>query len=152
MVRASALLGLTFKAGTDDLRESPALRLAEVLVARGATVVAFDPVATDVGRRAAGARWREHPGLSGPRPRPRSDADAVVVGTEWPEFGRLDWAAIAPAMRGRVIADARRIVDRAAANEAGLTVVTLGVAYPPDARATDEPSLVAVPVGTAAVV
>jgi hypothetical protein len=43
-------------------------------------------------------------------------------------------------------------VDRAAANGAGLTVVTLGVAYPPDARAADEPSMVAVPVGTAAVV
>ena len=44
-----AVLGLTFKANTDDLRESPALRLAERLVARGATVVAFDPVATERG-------------------------------------------------------------------------------------------------------
>ena len=58
-------------------------------------------------------------------------ADAIVVGTEWPEFGRLDWAAIAPTMRGRVIADARRIVDRVAANDAGLTVVTLGVEHAP---------------------
>ncbi len=145
------LLGLTFKAGTDDLRESPALRLAEVLVARGATVVAFDPVATD-----AGVAQLARDGVSiqgvGSAAAAALGADAVVVGTEWPEFAGLDWASIAAGMRGTVVADARRIVDRTAANGAGLTVVTLGVEYPPEARAAVEPSLVAVPVGTAAVV
>ena len=141
------LLGLTFKAGTDDLRESPALRLAEVLVQGGAHVTAYDPVATQTGvaqlARAgitvAGAASAEAAA---------ADADSLVVGTEWPEFGRLDWAAIAPTMRGRVIADARRIVDRAAANDAGLTVVTLGVEHAPAPETANEPSLVAVPMGT----
>ncbi len=55
-------------------------------------------------------------------------------------------------MRGRVIADARRIVDRIAANDAGLTVVTLGVEHAPAAPVPKEPSLVAVPMGTPAAV
>ena len=80
------------------------------------------------------------------------DADSVVVGTEWPEFSHLDWAAIGRTMRGRVIADARRIVDRVAANEAGLTVVTLGVEHAPGGSVPNELSLVAVPMGTPAAV
>jgi UDPglucose 6-dehydrogenase len=59
------------------------------------------------------------------------DADAVVVATEWPEFALLDWEAIAPTMRGRVVADARRIVDVRAASAAGLEVISLGVAAAP---------------------
>jgi len=145
------LLGMTFKAGTDDLRESPALRLAEVLVRAGAHVTAFDPVAT-----AAGVAQLERAGITvsaaDSAQAAALDADSVVVGTEWPEFSRLDWASIAPTMRGRVIADARRIVDRIAANDAGLTVVTLGVEHAPGAAVPKEPSLVAVPMGTPAAV
>ena len=54
-------------------------------------------------------------------------ADAVVVATEWSEFGELDWAEIAPTMRGDVIVDGRRVVDTDAAAAAGLRVVALGV-------------------------
>jgi hypothetical protein len=50
-----------------------------------------------------------------------------VVATEWPEFGQLDWASIAPTMAGRVVIDGRRMVDVAAAGMAGLRVVALGV-------------------------
>jgi UDPglucose 6-dehydrogenase len=143
-----AVLGLTFKANTDDLRESPALRLAERLVARGADVVAFDPVATDrgvaqlaaTGVTAAGAATAEAAIV---------DADAVVVGTEWPEFRQLDWAALAPRMRGRFIADGRKVVDVTAATAAGLTVVTLGVPHEPAAAKTQP---VAIGVAAAAIV
>jgi UDPglucose 6-dehydrogenase len=134
-----ALLGLTFKAGTDDLRESPAIRLAERLVARGAAVVAFDPVATERGiaQLASGGTVVE------PAPSATAaiaDADAVVVGTEWPEFRQLDWVAVAPTMRGTVVADGRRVVDIEGATKAGLTVVTLGVPHSPD-HASGEPVL-----------
>ena len=54
-------------------------------------------------------------------------ADAVVVATEWPEFGRLAWSEIAPSMNGSVIVDGRRVVDTEAASAAGLRVVALGV-------------------------
>ncbi len=125
-----ALLGLTFKAGTDDLRESPALRLGQALLARGVTVVAFDPLALEAGaaalRRAvpaAGAAVLTAPDEASAC----AGSDAVVVATEWPQFAQLDWAAIAPTMRGRVIIDGRRIVDVAGAMAAGSRVVALGV-------------------------
>ena len=131
--RRVALLGLTFKAGTDDLRESPALRLARALLARGASVAAWDPLALEPGvallRHEAGAgtgpaRAIEAAGSVVDAVR---DADAVVVATEWPELGRLDWASLAPAMAGNVIIDGRQIVDVASATAAGLHVVSLGV-------------------------
>jgi hypothetical protein len=53
--------------------------------------------------------------------------DAVVVATEWPELGTLDWAGLARVMAGDVVIDGRRIVDVAAATAAGLHVVSLGV-------------------------
>ncbi len=130
-----ALLGLTFKAGTDDLRESPAIRLGQVLLSRGATVVAWDPLAGAAGvGRAPGGR-RRAPGVAPRRfgraaPQSAVDAcrgaDAVVVATEWPEFAALDWAAIAPTMAGDLVVDGRRIVDAGAAAAAGLRVLSLG--------------------------
>jgi UDPglucose 6-dehydrogenase len=123
-----ALLGLTFKAGTDDLRESPALRLGAALLARGALVTVYDPLAL---RRGAAALERMAPGAALRTADSAADAcagmDAVVVATEWPEFGRLDWAAIAPTMRGDVVVDGRRIVDDAVATTAGLRLLALGV-------------------------
>ena len=123
-----ALLGLTFKAGTDDLRESPAIRLGQALAARGATVVTFDPVSLEGGTAMlqqlvpGGAIEAAESAAAA-----CSGADAVVVATEWPEFSQLPWAEIAPAMSGTVVVDGRRVVDTAAATEAGLRVVALGV-------------------------
>jgi UDPglucose 6-dehydrogenase len=143
-----AVLGLTFKANTDDLRESPALRLAERLAARGARVVAFDPVATDRGIAQLAAGGVSAMGAASVEAA-IAGADAVVVATEWPEFRQLDWAALASTMRGRVVADARRVVDVTAATAAGLTVVILGVSHEPEVH-TSEP--IAVGIAAAAVV
>jgi UDPglucose 6-dehydrogenase len=140
-----AVLGLTFKANTDDLRESPALRLAERLAARGAQVVAYDPVATERGLAqlaAGGVTVGGAPSAEAAI----SGADAVVVGTEWPEFRQLDWASLVTTMRGTVIADGRRVIDIERATAAGLTVVTLGVTHAP---AQHEAQPVAVPVAAA---
>ncbi|MFV2063358.1 MAG: UDP-glucose/GDP-mannose dehydrogenase family protein [Chloroflexota bacterium] len=127
-----ALLGLTFKAGTDDLRESPALRLGELMLARGADVVAFDPVALESGS----ARLRDFASATDGAAtvvaaESAADAcaaaDAVVLATEWPQFKQLDWAAIAATMKGRLIVDGRHVVDGDAATAAGLRVISLGV-------------------------
>lgn len=125
--RLAAVLGLTFKAGTDDLRESPALRLAARLAARGARLAAWDPVATEPGTADLAAR-----GIAVRAATSAADAcagaDLVVVATEWPELRVLDWGAVAAVMPGRTILDARAIVDRRAAAEAGFATIVLGVA------------------------
>jgi UDPglucose 6-dehydrogenase len=119
--RHIGLLGLAFKANTDDVRESPALALARLLRGAGATVVATDP-------RAASQAQRVDPDLSvGDSPEAvAAGADAILVATEWPEYREIDWAACAAAMRGRLVFDLRAVVDRAAAAQAGLRVVGLG--------------------------
>jgi UDPglucose 6-dehydrogenase len=121
-----ALLGLTFKAGTDDIRESPAIRLARRLVARGASVRAFDPVASVKAIGELAADGIEVEGCASAEVA-CIGADAVVVATEWPEFRRLDWHVIAPQMRGRLVLDARHVVDVEEADAADLQVLVMGV-------------------------
>jgi UDPglucose 6-dehydrogenase len=119
--RRIALLGLAFKSNTDDVRESPALALATWLRTAGASVVAYDP-------RAEGTARRADPDLVlAPSAYEATDGvDAVLVATEWPEFGALDWTAIGARMRGDVVYDTRAIVDPAAVRGAGLRLERLG--------------------------
>ncbi|HEY7827248.1 MAG TPA: UDP-glucose/GDP-mannose dehydrogenase family protein [Candidatus Limnocylindrales bacterium] len=120
-----ALLGLTFKAGTGDLRESPALRIARGLLVRGALVRAFDPLASQAGvaelARSGDQAEAAESALEAVR-----DAEVVVIATEWPEFRGLDWTAVRSRMAGDLIVDARHIVDAAAAATVGLRVVGVG--------------------------
>jgi len=119
--RRIGLLGLAFKANTDDVRESPALALAANLRAAGAVVLAHDPRAED--------RARLADPLLNVAPTPLeavTGADAVVVATEWADYADLDWPAMAAAMRGTLVYDTRAVVDIEAAGAAGLRVVRLG--------------------------
>jgi UDPglucose 6-dehydrogenase len=116
-----ALLGLAFKARTDDVRESPALAIAQLLRTAGASVVATDP-------RAIATAKRVDPDLEtrDTAAEVAEGADAVVLVTEWPEYRDLDWAALAKAMRGDLLYDLRALVDRSAVEAAGLRAVVLG--------------------------
>jgi UDPglucose 6-dehydrogenase len=119
--RRVAVLGLAFKANTDDVRESPALALVSLLRASGAEVVATDP-------RAIPRALLADPGLvtvSSPE-EAAVGADAVLVVTEWADYRDLDWVRLAARMRGRVVYDTRAIVDRTAAEAAGLRLTSLG--------------------------
>jgi UDPglucose 6-dehydrogenase len=119
--RRIGLLGLAFKANTDDVRESPALALAAKLRAAGATVLAHDP-------RAEARALLADPELSVAETALEAvaDADAVVIATEWTDYGQLDWVPIAASMRGVLVYDTRAIVDVGAATAAGLQVERLG--------------------------
>jgi UDPglucose 6-dehydrogenase len=119
--RRVALLGLAFKAGTDDVRDSPALALAALLRDRGATVVGCDP-------KAAAATTRLAPWITicdGPR-EAATDADVVVLATEWPEYITLSPADLAEVMRGDVLFDARNALDPGPVRAAGLRYVGIG--------------------------
>lgn len=117
--RTVAVLGLSFKPDTDDLRDSPAVELAERLMAAGAVVRAHDP---------AVAKVPELPGLEVvPDPVTAAvDADAIVLATDWREYSRIDFAAAAAVMRGRLAFDARNVWDRAAVEAAGLRYRGIG--------------------------
>lgn len=115
------VLGLTFKAGTDDLRESPAVDLTNELADHGVTVTAFDP-AVETHPEGVDSRVRVAPDeLS-----VAMGADAVVVATEWGQFSDLDWTKIAESMRGRIVVDYRNIVDRDKVVAAGLELHQVG--------------------------
>jgi UDPglucose 6-dehydrogenase len=130
-----AIQGLAFKAGTDDTRQSPALRLIDALTQRSVRRIrAYDPLVRAVPNR---------PGVEVcPDPyRAARAADVVVVATEWPAFCQLDWERMAGLVARREVYDARGVVDVAAATSAGFRVRSL-VRQPADgaAAATDTSS------------
>ena len=141
--RRIGLLGLAFKAGTDDVRDSPALAIARMLVERGAIVVAHDPAA------AANAA-RELPALQlVSTPESVADGvDVVVVGTEWPEYRALDWASIRERMAGDVVVDGRRLLDAGLLQGLGLRYVAVGRSPGLDARPTSATNGVPDPSGS----
>jgi UDPglucose 6-dehydrogenase len=102
-----ALFGLTFKAGTDDLRDSPALAVAALLKQAGADLVGYDPSLT-VGNTKIDGRLltaADDPYVAA------KDAEAIVILTEWPDFRVLDWSRIAAAVRQPIIVDTRNLLD-----------------------------------------
>lgn len=114
------LLGLAFKAGSADTRESPALALARILANGGRRVQAYDPAVRDAPDAAIGQ-------LAADAVAACRDADAVVVATEWPEFAALDLAALRRVTRGDVLVDGRAIIDPARAVAAGFRYRGVGV-------------------------
>jgi UDPglucose 6-dehydrogenase len=113
--RRVAMWGVAFKAGTDDVRESPALRIAALLQADGAEVVAYDPEASSDSLRMAPDALAAV-----------ADADVLLVATEWKEFQGVDLTEVAKAMRGHRVVDARNLLDPRAVRSAGLDYWGLG--------------------------
>jgi UDPglucose 6-dehydrogenase len=116
-----ALLGLAFKADTDDVRYSPALRVAQLLLDRGADVVGYDPQA------AANAAYvlPALPQVSSAEAA-LAGASVAVIATEWPEFRELDWATIGKTMAVRSIIDGRRLLDPAKMQALGYQYESIG--------------------------
>lgn len=121
--RTVALLGLTFKPDTDDLREAPSLTIAAAALAAGARVVAYDPMASARIRAASLV-----PGLEivDSAMDALDGADVAGLVTEWREFTELDWASVAAVMLGSTLVDGRNTLDPAAIEAAGLTYVGFG--------------------------
>jgi UDPglucose 6-dehydrogenase len=115
------LLGLTFKAGTDDLRDSPALTVASLLAAEGADLIGYDPaVPVAVPGMTDDLQVTDDPLKAA------SGAAALVVLTEWPEFRLLDWGRIAELIERRIVIDTRNLLDADVLRRVGFEVRGIG--------------------------
>lgn len=106
------LLGLAFKAGTADTRESPAVALAKMLIDGGLTTLAFDPAVRDLPQEP-----RVH--IRASIVEACAEADAVVIATEWPTFSDIDLVGLRKITRGDLLFDGRSVLSPAAVTRAG---------------------------------
>jgi UDPglucose 6-dehydrogenase len=121
--RTIGLLGLAFKPNTDDLREAPAIEIAQKLIDRGVRVKAHDPIAMEKfnsGHGKMGVVLCDTPEATA------EGCDALVLVTEWNEYRDLDWEAIGKSMRSPFLLDGRHCLDSEKLIRAGLTYTTLG--------------------------
>ena len=117
-----AVLGLTFKPETDDMRDAPSIPLVNRLAEQGAAIRAFDPEGMAQARphlpEAVSYCRDAHDALTG--------ADVLVLITEWNEFRALSPGRLLELMRGRVVVDLRNVFDPVAMRDAGLTYLGIG--------------------------
>ncbi|WP_439880215.1 UDP-glucose dehydrogenase family protein [Pontibacter sp. MBLB2868] len=118
-----AIWGLSFKPKTDDMREAPSLVIIEKLLARGAKVRAYDPVAMKEARHTLGDTIEygkdEYEALI--------DADALLLVTEWPEFRSPNFNVVSKLMKDKVVFDGRNIYEAADMREKGFTYYGIGI-------------------------
>jgi len=116
-----AVLGLTFKPNTDDMREAPSLEIVPALIAAGARVRAYDPAGMAEAKNLLDrVEWCEGEYET------MQDADALVIVTEWNAFRALDPQRIRAAMRAPVVVDLRNVFDPATMAAAGLRYTSIG--------------------------
>ncbi len=116
-----ALLGLAFKPNTDDIREASSIVLSGRLLAEGAEVVGYDPIATDNIRALLPKVTYASSAMAA-----LEGADACVLVTEWKEFVELDWAAAKRVMASPLVIDGRNALDGRALVELGFTYEGVG--------------------------
>ncbi len=117
-----AVLGLTFKPETDDMRDAPSLDIVPKLAAAGAVIRAFDPQGMSFARQLLPANVHYAANALDAM----AGAEAVVLLTEWNEFRNISPEKIAGAMAGRIMLDLRNVYDPAAMREAGFTYSSIG--------------------------
>jgi UDPglucose 6-dehydrogenase len=119
-----AVLGLAFKGGTDDIRDSPAIELVQMLMEEGCSIRAFDPAAMQRAEQ-----------ILPPRPNfqyavdpydAATDVDALLILTDWAEFGRLDLQRLAATMRYPIVLDGRNLYDPELMLENEITYFSVG--------------------------
>lgn len=118
-----AIWGLAFKPDTDDMREAPSLVLIEKLLAAGATVSVYDPIAMEECKRRIGDIVTYAKDIYDAA----FDADALMVVTEWKEFRLPSWAVLKRTMKQPILIDGRNIYDRHELDEQGFLYSCIGV-------------------------
>ena len=123
-----ALLGLSFKPETDDVRDAPALHIAETLHEDGVAVAAYDPVVKELpGYVTIDEGTLE---VANTLEEAVAGADAIALVTEWAEFANIDWPATKELMRGNLVIDGRNALDPKVVRAAGFTYEGIGRPYP----------------------
>jgi UDPglucose 6-dehydrogenase len=119
-----AVLGLAFKGGTDDVRESPAFDIIRMLLAEGCTIVAFDPAATE----RAKAELPPSPSLQYAEElyAAVTGADALLILSDWPEFAEIDLERLQTLLRYPIVIDGRNLYDPREMLERGFTYLSVG--------------------------
>lgn len=115
------VLGLAFKNNTDDVRESAALEIIQTLSKDGASIIAYDPKA-EVNAKLALPSLVTCPSAA----EAFTDADAVLILTEWPEFRDLPWAEFKTTMRQPIVLDGRNLLDPVRTRRHGFTYISVG--------------------------
>jgi UDPglucose 6-dehydrogenase len=115
-----AVLGLTYKPGTDTLRRSAAVELCEKLLSAGSVVRASDPAVKTLPAELSTLT------LSPSLRDALNGADAAVICTEWPEFRQAQWPALATAMRQKVFIDANRFLEKELKDLPGVEHLSVG--------------------------
>ncbi len=118
------VLGLAFKGGTDDVRESPAIAVIQKLLKEGCRIVAYDPAATERAR----AEFATDPGIifAENAYRAAMDADALLVLTDWEEFAALDLDRLRARMRQPILLDGRNLFSPSQMEKAGFIYYSIG--------------------------
>jgi len=120
--RRIAVLGLSFKPNTDDLRHAPSLRLIDLLLEKGVRISAYDPIAMDDAKKLYGDRIDFHDDAYSAM----DGADALVIMTEWNEFRQLNLDKMKDMLAGPVVIDCRNIYKPAIMNGLGFTYHSFG--------------------------
>ena len=116
------VLGLAFKGGTDDIRESPAILLVQSLLQEGCQIAAYDPAATARARQVLNSSTEF---VNDPYEAAR-DADALLILTEWEEFAALDLDRIFKQLKYPIVIDGRNLYDPEAMAALGFTYYSVG--------------------------
>jgi UDPglucose 6-dehydrogenase len=116
-----AVLGLTFKPNTDDMRDSPSLAIVQTLVDAGAIVTAYDPEGMDIAAPLMPAVTMAQDAYAA-----AEQADAVAIVTEWDAFRKLDLDRLGSVMNDKLLVDLRNLYDSEQASQHGFRYVAVG--------------------------
>jgi UDPglucose 6-dehydrogenase len=119
-----AALGLSFKGDTDDIRDSPAIDVIKKLIAAGATITAYDPAASEKAQNVLPPS--DSMGYANSAYDAAEGADAVLILTDWAEFGKLDLPRLNQALKFPIVIDGRNLYKPAHMLEQGFTYVSVG--------------------------
>lgn len=117
-----AALGLAFKGGTDDIRESPALQIVQALEREGAHLVVYDPAASERAREVLGDTVSYASSIV----EACREAHAIVVLTDWDTFAEIDWQAIRAVVHHPIVVDGRNLLSREQMRAAGFHYFSVG--------------------------